>query len=737
MCASNVTENPINIFQMIGVDMKYSLQNMFFVLCIVGSVCPMVSADDGYDLWMSYRKLDDATILKECRQAFSYIVIQGDSETLRVIREEVKKGLDGLLGVDLSIGGTLTTSRALVIGTPKQSQLIQELNLSKELVTLGHEGFLIRSIKIKGIPSIFITANEDIGLLYGSFHLLRLMQTGQSLTDADICSKPKIQYRLLNHWDNMDGSIERGYAGKSLWKWNELPETIDPRYKDYARANASLGINGTVVNSVNANPIILTPEYISKLKVLADVFRPYGIKLFLSIRFSSPLRPSSDRYSRRGGIGTLETADPLDPDVRDWWKDKVKEIYQSIPDFGGFLVKANYEGMPGPQDYKRSHADGANMLAEALAPYGGIVMWRAFVYDAKVDADRAKRAYKEFVPLDGQFRANVFVQPKNGPIDFQPREPVHPLFGAMPNTPLMLELQITQEYLGHSKHLVFLAPMWKEYLDFDTYAKGQDSYVSRAFDGSLHDYSMTGIAGVANTGSDRNWCGHLFGQANWYAFGRLAWDHRLSSEEIAEEWIRMTLSRNSDVVRTIKSMMMGSWEACINYMTPLGLHHIMQAGFHYGPQPGYARSSRLDWTSVYYHRADSAGLGFDRSSSGSNATSQYFPLWRERFDNIETCPEKYLLWFHHVPWDRKMESGRALWDELCYRYHAGVNYVKAMRHKWAALEKHIDKDIYLHVQEKLATQEKDAIIWRNTCVGYFQKFSKRPVPAFSDKFIIK
>lgn len=716
---------------MIGVDPAMRVSYPFFTLLIVVSACPMISADDGYDLWMSYRELDNATMIREYQRALSSIVIQGRSDTLHIVREEVKKGLEGLLGVDLPIRRTLTTSGGLVIGTSKQSKLIQELDLSKELATLGYEGFLIRSFKIKGVPVVVITGNEDVGLLYGSFHLLRLMQNGQSLTDINIRSEPKIQYRLLNHWDNLDGSIERGYAGKSLWKWNELPETIDPRYKDYARANASLGINGTVVNSVNANPIILTPEYISKLKVLADVFRPYGIKLFLSIRFSSPLRPSSNRNSRRGGIGILETADPLDPDVRDWWKDKVKEIYRTIPDFGGFLVKANSEGMPGPQDYKRSHADGANMLAEALAPYGGVVMWRAFVYDAKVDADRAKRAYKEFIPLDGSFRANVFVQPKNGPIDFQPREPVHPLFGAMPKTPLMLELQITQEYLGHSKHLVFLAPMWKECLDFDTYAKGQDSYVSQVVNGFLHDYSMTGIAGVANTGSDRNWCGHLFAQANWYAFGRLAWNHKLSNEEIAEEWIRMTLSRNSDVVRTIKSMMMGSWQACINYMTPLGLHHIMQAGFHYGPQPGYARSSRLDWTSVYYHRADSAGLGFDRSSSGSNAAKQYFPPWRERFDNVETCPEKYLLWFHHVPWDRKMESGRTLWEELCYRYHTGVDYVKAMRRKWSTLESRIDLEIYLHVQEKLATQERDAIIWRDTCLDYFQKFSQIPVPDYN------
>ena len=711
--------------------MKLSLPAVLFALLIVVSFCPFINADDGYNLWLSCKKIDNTAILQEYQQAFSSIMIEGDSETLNIVREELKKGLEELLGVELSLRSTFSKNGSLVVGTPSQSQVIRELNLSSELATLGREGFLIRSMEIQGVSVIIVTANEDTGLLYGTFHLLRLMQIGQSLTDINIHSKPKIQYRLLNHWDNLDRSVERGYAGKSLWKWEELPETIDPRYKDYARANASIGINGTVVNNVNANPIFLTAEYITKLKALADVFRPYGIKLFVSIRFSSPLKPASSRFRRRGGIGSLETADPLDPDVRNFWKEKVKEIYKSIPDFGGFLVKANSEGMPGPQDYKRSHADGANMLAEALAPYGGIVMWRAFVYDADVDPDRAKRAYKEFVPLNGQFCSNVFVQSKNGPIDFQPREPIQPLFGAMPKTPLMLELQITQEYLGHSNHLVFLAPLWKECLDFDTYAKGQGSYVSKVIDGSLHDYSMTGIAGVANTGSDRNWCGHLFAQANWYAFGRLAWDHDLSSEEIAEEWIRITLSRNDEVVKTIKSMMMGSREACVNYMTPLGLHHIMQAGFHYGPQPSYAKSSRLDWTSVYYHRADSVGLGFDRSSSGSNATSQYFPPWRQRFDKIETCPEKYLLWFHHVRWDHKMQSGRTLWDELCYRYNTGVSYVKEMRQKWATLKKDIDPDIFSHVQEKLALQEKDAALWRDTCLDYFQKFSRMPIPEYN------
>lgn len=705
------------------------LRDTLFTLLVVVTVCPATGADDGYGLWMSYRRLVDATTLREYRRAFSSIVVQGQSGTLDIVREEVERGIEGLLGVDVTISETLGERGGLVIGTPRRSELVRQLNLASELATLGREGFLIRSVKIDGVPVVVVTGNEDVGLLYGSFHLLRLMQTEPSLGDVDIRSKPRIQYRLLNHWDNLDRSVERGYAGKSLWKWDELPETIDQRYRDYARANASLGINGTAVNNVNANPIFLTAEYITKLKALADVFRPYGVKLFVSIRFSSPLRATAGRRGRRGGIGDLETADPLNRDVRRWWKEKAKEIYEAIPDFGGFLVKANSEGMPGPQDYQRSHAEGANMLAEALAPHGGIVMWRAFVYDADVDPDRAKRAYMEFVPLDGQFRDNVFVQSKNGPIDFQPREPTHPLFGAMPKTPLMLELQVTQEYLGHSKHLVYLAPMWKECLGFDTYAKGQGSYVSRVVDGSLHDYSMTGIAGVANTGSDRNWCGHLFAQANWYAYGRLAWDHKLSSEAIADEWIRMTLSRDDGVVETIKSMMMGSREACVNYMTPLGLHHIMQAGFHYGPQPSYARAPRLDWTSVYYHRADDAGVGFDRSSAGSGATSQYYSPWRERFDRVETCPEEFLLWFHHVPWDHKVASGRTLWEELCHRYHAGVDYVKAMRKTWASLEGGIDREILAHVQEKLATQEKDAAFWRDTCLGYFQKFSKMPVSA--------
>jgi alpha-glucuronidase len=702
------------------MNSKHASHILLTVAGILVSTTLAAHADDGYGLWLKYARIADQTRLQACREAFSAAVVPGDSATLRLVRAEIKRGLDGLLGIDLPFREKASGEGNVIIGTPRTSLIIKSLGWDTELKTLGREGFLLRSVEVNGHRATAIAANQEVGLLYGTFHLLRLIQTGPSLDKLNLVSRPHIRYRLLNHWDNMDGSIERGYAGRSLWQWDELPAKLTPRYKDYARANASLGINGTVVNNVNANPIVLKPEYLEKLRALAAVFRPYGIKLFLSIRFSSPLRPAANTRSRRGGIGTLDTADPLDPEVRQWWKDKVKEIYEVIPDFGGFLVKANSEGMPGPQDYGRHHADGANMLAEALAPHGGIVMWRAFVYDAKTDPDRAKRAYKEFVPLDSVFASNVFVQAKNGPVDFQPREPVHPLFGAMPKTPLMLELQITQEYLGHSKHLVYLAPMWKEYLDFDTHATGSGSSVAQVVDGSLHDYAMTGIAGVANTGSDTNWCGHLFAQANWYAFGRLAWDHQLSAETIADEWICMTLSRDEEVVQTAHAMMMGSWEACINYMTPLGLHHIMQAGFHYGPQPSYARAQRQDWTSVYYHRADSNGVGFDRSSTGSNATSQYFSPVREQFDNLATCPEKHLLWFHHVPWDHEMASGRTLWQKIQSHYDVGIDDVKEMQNTWETLKDRVDPEVFSHVQAKLETQLKDATIWRDTCLDYFR-----------------
>jgi alpha-glucuronidase len=709
--------------------MKYDFLHRTFLLFLFVTLSlhfRTALADDGYNLWLKYPKVDDKGRLKEYQQTISSIIISGKSTTCQIIHDELKTGLNGLLGADIPFVNS-TKAGSLIIGTPRSSDIIKKLNVTGLLDRLGKEGYLIKSTIINSKKSLVIIGNDDIGLLYGTFHLLRLIQTHRSIENLDIISRPKIQNRILNHWDNLDGSVERGYAGKSLWKWDDLPGKIDHRYFDYARANASIGINGTVLNNVNANPNILKPDYLKKIAKLADIFRPYGIRVFLSANFSSPI---SGQFvlddNRKGGIGNLKTADPLDPEVKLWWKNKVKEIYNLVPDFGGFLVKANSEGMPGPQDYKRTHADGANMLAEALEPYHGIVMWRAFVYDADVDPDRVKRAYKEFVPLDGKFHPNVFVQAKNGPLDFQPREPVQPLFGAMPKTPLMLELQCTQEYLGHSTHLVYLAPMWKEYLQFDTYAKGQGSTLGSIVDGSLEHYHMTGIAGVTNIGDDRNWCGHFFAQANWFAYGRLAWDHSLSSKEIADEWIKMTISNDSAVVAVVQFMMMGSREACVNYMTPLGLHHIMQVDFHYGPGPQH-NTGREDWRSTYYHRADGIGLGFDRSSAGSNAVGQYFSPWREKFDHINTCPEKYLLWFHHIGWDYKMISGKTLWEELCSKYYSGTNFVDQMIESWSSLEKTLDPEIYLHVKAKLEKQKTDAAIWRDTCLEYFQKFSKKPI----------
>ena len=684
-------------------------------------------SDDGYTLWMKYKKIDDERRLSQYQHAISTVNVSGTSETCRIIREELENGLRGLLGKEVLFAAVVNGRNALVIGTPEISDIVNKLGYHARLQSLGKEGYLLKSAELKGSKLIVIAANGDIGLLYGTFHLLRLMQTHHSLDSLDVSSRPKTQYRLLNHWDNLDGSIERGYAGRSLWKWDDLPKKIDPRYRDYARAAASIGINGTVLNNVNADPRILDAQHLQKIAALADLFRPYGIRVFLSVNFASPM---SGRFEldgdRKGGIGNLTTSDPLNPGVRLWWKNKAREIYGLIPDFGGFVVKANSEGMPGPQDYKRTHANGANMLGESLAPYGGVVMWRAFVYNPDVDFDRVKRAYKEFVPLDGKFLSNVFVQAKNGPLDFQPREPVQPLFGAMPKTPLMLELQITQEYLGHSTHLVYLAPMWKEYLQFDTYAKGRGSTLASVVDGTMENYQMTGMAGVANIGDDRNWCGHIFAQANWYAFGRLAWDHRLSAEQIADEWIRMTLSNNSSVVASVRSMMMGSREACVDYMEPLGLHHIMQSDFHYGPEPSYDKG-RPDWTPVYYHRADSIGIGFDRSSSGSNAVGQYFSPLREMFDDTSTCPEKYLLWFHHVQWNHRLKSGKTLWEELCNKYYAGTMYVDSMLATWKSLEKSIDPEIFLQVKARLEKQKTDAGIWRDTCLRYFQRFSKMPV----------
>ncbi|WP_373732902.1 alpha-glucuronidase, partial [Bacteroides heparinolyticus] len=492
---------------------------------------------------------------------------------------------------------------------------------------------------------IRVISPTGTGLLYAAYHLLRLQESGQAI--ASTTENPAYTLRILNHWDNTDRTVERGYAGESLWDWEKLPHTLSESYKDYARANASIGINGTVLNNVNASPEILSAEYLNKVKALADVFRPYGIRVYLSVNFASPMV-----------LDSLPTADPLDKRVIRWWKKKAGEIYGLIPDFGGFLVKANSEGQPGPCDFGRTHADGANMLADALKPHKGIVMWRAFVYSPS-DADRAKQAYLEFKPLDGNFRSNVIVQVKNGPVDFQPREPYSPLFGAMRHTPLMVEFQITQEYLGHSNHLVYLAPMWKEFF------------------GLVPPSTLKAVAGVSNIGSDANWCGHPFAQANWYAFGRLAWNPSLSSEAIADEWLRQTFSKEKEFVEPIGRLMLRSHEAAVDYMMPLGLHHIFAWGHHYGPEPWCnVPGARPDWMPSYYHRAGANGIGFDRSRTGSHATAQYPDSLCRLYDDPSTCPEQYLLWFHHLPWNHRMKSGRTLWDELCHRYDSGVQQVR-------------------------------------------------------------
>ena len=649
-------------------------------------------------------------------------LVAGNSPTITAAKEELKKGLSGLLGSAIDSVGSLDRDGILIAGVYKNTPTLSKTDLKDKLDKIGPEGYLIFNSEINGKKAIVITANEDIGVLYGIFNFLRLLQTNSELTNLDILSYPKIKLRLLNHWDNLDRTVERGYAGFSIWNWHKLPDYISPQYTDYARANASIGINGTALNNVNANATILTHRYLIKVAALADVFRPYGIRVYLSARFSAPIE-----------IGGLKTADPLDPAVQQWWKAKAKEIYKLIPDFGGFLVKANSEGQPGPQDYNRTHADGANMLADAVKPFGGIVMWRAFVYSSTNTEDRIKQAYDEFKPLDGKFRDNVLIQTKNGPLDFQPREPFHPLFGSVPKTNLAMEFQITMEYLGQGTQLVYLAPMWKECLESDTYEKGKGSTVAKVVDGSLEDHTLSGIAGVSNIGTDRNWTGHLFGQANWYAFGRLAWDHELTSKQIADEWIRMTFSNDENVIKPIEHIMMESRENVVNYMTPLGLVHLMQTDNHYGPAPWVHELSRPEWNPVYYHRADSTGIGYDRTSTGSNAVSQYHEPVADMFASLRTCPDKFLLFFHHVSWNYKTHSGRTLWNDLCYHYYEGVDSARTMQSTWNSLKGKIDNEEWNDVRMLLKIQVDEATWWRNACVLYFQTFSKQPIPAGYEK----
>jgi alpha-glucuronidase len=697
-------------------DVNVGLYRLLVVaLLLFGSTAP-ASAEDGYELWLRYQPITNFDLLSHYRDTVNSLLISGDSPTMRAVSTELSRGLRGLLGVDIRAVQSVALDGVLIAGTPVSSPVISGLELDEELRTAGSEGYVIRSVRVRERRATVIAANTDIGALYGAFHLLRLLQTQQPVDALAIVDRPRIQHRILNHWDNLDGTVERGYAGSSLWDWHKLPDYRSPRYTDYARANASIGINGTVLTNVNANATSLTAEYLRKAAALADVFRPYGIRVYLTARFSAPIE-----------IGGLKTADPLASDVRAWWTAKVAEIYKVIPDFGGFLVKANSEGQPGPQDYTRTHADGANMLADALEPHGGIVMWRAFVYSENPKEDRHTQAYTEFQPLDGMFRSNVLVQVKNGPIDFQPREPFSPLFGAMPRTPLMLELQITKEYLGFATHLVYLAPLFEEVLQADTFVNGEGSLVRQVIDGSLHGYARTGIAGVANTGSDRNWCGAVFACANWHAFGRLAWNPSLASADLADEWLRMTFTNDQKFLVPVKTMMLASRQAAVDYMTPLGLHHLMARGHHYGPGPWVTGGPRADWTSVYYHRADANGIGFDRTTSGSNAVSQYAPPVRDRFNSLKTVPEEYLLWFHHVPWDHRMASGRTLWDELTARYCRGVETVGEMRKTWQDLSAFVDPERFEETGAFLAIQEKEARWWRDASVLYFQTFSKRPI----------
>ena len=673
-------------------------------------------ANNGYNLWLNYEKIRDLQLIAQYKSNIKAVSIAGNSITIQKAKKELNNALKGLLDYNPKWTEKGLENNSLVIGTPFSSKTIASLKLT-ELNKIVDDGYLILKKKIDGKSCIVIAANSDIGVLYGVFNFIRLLQTAENIEAVQIVTSPKIKVRMLNHWDNLNRTVERGYAGFSIWDWHKLPDYIDKRYIDYARANASIGINGTLLNNVNANSTILTKQFLEKVAALANVFRPYGLKVYLTARFSAPIE-----------IGGLKTADPLDSNVRVWWKEKAKEIYTLIPDFGGFVIKANSEGQPGPQDYHRTHADGANMFAEALAPYKGIVVWRAFVYSQQSN-DRFKQAFEEFTPLDGKFNPNVIVQVKNGPIDFQPREPFSPLFGAMKKTPVAMEFQLTQEYLGQGTHLVYQAPMFKEVLDADTYQNGKETTVAKIIDGTANPTSLTLIAGVSNIGNDINWTSHPFAQANWYAFGRLAWDHSLSSASIADEWLKQTFSTNKEFIKTTKNIMLRSHEALVNYMTPLGLAHIMYNGHHYGPMPWGNTLGRPDWNPVYYHKADVKGIGFDRTITGTNALAQYNNEVSKMWVDSSTCDEKYLLWFHHVSWQHKMKSGNSLWEELCYKYNEGVDSIKKFEQQWNQQEKQVNEEQFNQVKQYLHIQVKDAEWWRDACLLYFQTFSQMPIPA--------
>ncbi|MEO8178391.1 MAG: alpha-glucuronidase family glycosyl hydrolase [Deltaproteobacteria bacterium] len=674
--------------------------------------------EDGYDLWLRYPRVADSTRLGAYQAQLQSLVAGSGSATLTLAAQELERGLRGLLGVTLSRSEQVQAQGSIVIGTPQSSPVIAALPLAQTLPTLGSDGYLVQALEVQGKPAIVVAGNRDVAVLFGAFALLRHLQTFGALTNLSLQSAPKLQRRILDHWDNLDRTVERGYAGQSLWDWAALPGIVSTRYRDYARANASIGINGAVLTNVNANAQVLTAAYLAKVKAIADELRPYGISTYLTARFSAPIE-----------IGGLASADPTLPAVQAWWRSKADEIYALIPDFGGFLVKANSEGQPGPRDYGRSHAEGANALADALAPHHGIVMWRAFVYSSESPVDRIRQAYEEFHPLDGQFRPNVAVQVKNGPLDFQPREPFSPLFGAMPRTPLALELQLTKEYLGQDTHLAYLGPLYEEVLRADTLVNGPGSTVARVIDGSLQGQKLTVMAGVANVGSDRNWSGSHFNQANWYVFGRMAWDPEISAQQVAEEWVRETFSNDPSVVGPVTNLLMTSREAVVNYMTPLGLAHLMATHHHYGPGPWVSDQSRPEWNPTYYHKADAQGLGFDRTASGSGAIAQYAPAVAARFSSRASVPDELLLFFHHVGWNETLRSGRTLWNELVDRYSSGVSSARALGRTWRSVQGKIDEQRFGEIARFLKIQAEEARWWRDASLAYFSTFSGLPIPA--------
>lgn len=704
--------------------LKSNLNKQFIIFSIfIFFQCPIYGqSTDDYNLWLAYTPIVDNELKSQYTRFTKSVYFTSGSDILSNAHKELGIGFEKMLGTPLNHSTSLDKNNSLIVALEKELLQKHYKHLKQSFKKIKEDGFIIKSISISGKKKLLLSAKNDKGILYGVFRLLHLMQTQKSLNDILLVDSPEIDLRMLNHWDNLDRTIERGYAGFSIWNWQKLPKHIDQRYVDYARANASIGINAVTLTNVNANALVLTPMYLKKVKALADVFRGYGIQVYLTARFSAPIE-----------IGKLKTADPLNLEVQNWWNNKASEIYNLIPDFGGFLVKANSEGQPGPQNYGRNHVDGANMLAIALEPFGGYVMWRAFVYSEHDSTDRAKQAYSEFVPFDGAFKDNVFVQVKNGAIDFQPREPFHPMFGAMPKTPLMIEFQITQEYTGQGSHLMFLPKLFEEVLQSDTYKKGNGSTVAKVIDGSLHGNNISGMAGVSNIGNDLNWTGHPFSQANWYGFGRLAWDPYLRAETIAEEWIRATYSNDIEFVTTVKKLMLSSREALVNYMNPLGLHHIFNTNHHYGPGPWVNDLGRPDWNPVYYHRADSLGIGFDRTSSGSNALEQYDQTVAEQFGNMETCPEENLLWFHHLPWDYTLKNGNNLWDGIALKYQEGVNKVNEMITLWESVKPFISENRHQDVNMLLRIQLDEAKWWRDACLSYFQFFSKRPLPKGVEK----